>query len=196
MHLPTGEQMSIYDASMKYQATARRWSIIAGKEYGSGSSRDWAAKGTAAARRARRDRRELRAHPPLEPGRHGRRAAAVPRLARRAESLGLTGDETFDIVGLGLERAQEVQVTAIGATGKKKLQGRRAHRYAEGAGLLHPRRDSAVRAAAARVGQASGLAPPGGLDERGAARRSACHSAASSIFGNLQSPETISSCGR
>ena len=53
--------------------------VLAGKEYGSGSSRDWAAKGTEAARRPRRDRRELRAHPPLEPRRHGRPAAAVPR---------------------------------------------------------------------------------------------------------------------
>jgi hypothetical protein len=51
--------------------------VFAGKEYGTGSSRDWAAKGTQAARRARRDRRELRAHPPLQPGRHGRAAAGA-----------------------------------------------------------------------------------------------------------------------
>ena len=61
---------------------ARRWSILAGKEYGTGSSRDWAAKGTHAARREGGDRRELRAHPPLEPDRHGRAAAAVPGRAR------------------------------------------------------------------------------------------------------------------
>src|SRR6202050_2990679 len=45
VHLPDGEQMSIYDASMKYQGDGVPLLIIAGKEYGSGSSRDWAAKG-------------------------------------------------------------------------------------------------------------------------------------------------------
>jgi len=45
-HVPTGEKMSIYDASVKYQAEGTPLLIIAGKEYGSGSSRDWAAKGT------------------------------------------------------------------------------------------------------------------------------------------------------
>ncbi len=46
-HLPDGEQMFIYDASMKYQAEGVPLVILAGKEYGSGSSRDWAAKGVA-----------------------------------------------------------------------------------------------------------------------------------------------------
>lgn len=45
-HVPTGEQMSIYDASMKYQADGTPLVVIGGKEYGTGSSRDWAAKGT------------------------------------------------------------------------------------------------------------------------------------------------------
>jgi aconitate hydratase len=45
-HVPTGEKMFIYDASVKYQAEGTPLLIIAGKEYGSGSSRDWAAKGT------------------------------------------------------------------------------------------------------------------------------------------------------
>jgi len=45
-HMPDGEQMSIYDASMKYQAAGVPLVVIAGKEYGTGSSRDWAAKGT------------------------------------------------------------------------------------------------------------------------------------------------------
>src|SRR5690606_30779302 len=44
-HFPSGEQLSIYDAAMKYQAAQVPLVIIAGKEYGSGSSRDWAAKG-------------------------------------------------------------------------------------------------------------------------------------------------------
>jgi aconitate hydratase len=46
IHQPSGEQMSIYDAAMKYQAEKVPLLVIAGKEYGSGSSRDWAAKGT------------------------------------------------------------------------------------------------------------------------------------------------------
>ena len=45
-HLPSGEEMTIYEASEKYQAEGRDLIVIAGKEYGSGSSRDWAAKGT------------------------------------------------------------------------------------------------------------------------------------------------------
>src|SRR4029077_19225842 len=45
-HLPSGEQMSIYDAAMRYKTDKTPLIIIAGKEYGTGSSRDWAAKGT------------------------------------------------------------------------------------------------------------------------------------------------------
>ena len=45
-HIPTGEQMSIYDAAMKYISEGTELVVIAGKEYGTGSSRDWAAKGT------------------------------------------------------------------------------------------------------------------------------------------------------
>ena len=45
-HIPTGEQMSIYDAAMKYKSEGTDLVVIAGKEYGTGSSRDWAAKGT------------------------------------------------------------------------------------------------------------------------------------------------------
>ena len=83
-YLPGGELMTIYDASMKYQEAGVPLLVIAGKEYGSGSSRDWAAKGHAAARREGGDRRELRAHPPQQPGEHGRAAAAVQ--ARRIGS--------------------------------------------------------------------------------------------------------------
>jgi aconitate hydratase len=46
IHVPSGEKMSIYDASMRYQKDGTPLVVIAGKEYGSGSSRDWAAKGT------------------------------------------------------------------------------------------------------------------------------------------------------
>ena len=74
--------------------------VLAGKEYGTGSSRDWAAKGTEAARRARGDRRELRAHPPLEPRRHGRAAAAVRRRRDGRSRSGSPGTRTFAIVGI------------------------------------------------------------------------------------------------
>src|SRR3981189_1258967 len=46
IHQPSGERMSIYDAAMRYQADKVPLVVFAGKEYGSGSSRDWAAKGT------------------------------------------------------------------------------------------------------------------------------------------------------
>ena len=46
LHVPSGEQLSIYDAAMRYQEAGTPLVVIAGKEYGTGSSRDWAAKGT------------------------------------------------------------------------------------------------------------------------------------------------------
>src|SRR5439155_10964807 len=46
LKLPDGDQMSIYDAAMRYRAEGTPLVVLAGKEYGSGSSRDWAAKGT------------------------------------------------------------------------------------------------------------------------------------------------------
>jgi aconitate hydratase len=46
VHRPDGERMSIYDAAMKYQSERISLIVIAGQEYGTGSSRDWAAKGT------------------------------------------------------------------------------------------------------------------------------------------------------
>jgi aconitate hydratase len=46
VHYPSGERMGIYDASMRYQASDTPLVVIAGQEYGTGSSRDWAAKGT------------------------------------------------------------------------------------------------------------------------------------------------------
>ena len=93
VHVPSGEQMSIYDAAMRYKQEGTPLVVLAGKEYGTGSSRDWAAKGTMLLGVQGGDRRELRAHPPLQPGRHGRAAAAVPGGPERAQSLGLTGDE-------------------------------------------------------------------------------------------------------
>jgi aconitate hydratase len=119
IHLPTGEKQSIYDASMKYQAAGTPLIVLAGKEYGSGSSRDWAAKGTALLGiRAVIAESYERIHRSNLIG-----MGVVPlqfKPGETAESLGLKGDETFDIVGLGLKRAREVKVTATDADGKKK----------------------------------------------------------------------------
>ncbi len=119
LHIPSGAQMSIYDASMKYQAEKTPLIILAGKEYGAGSSRDWAAKGTALLGvKAVIAESYERIHRSNLIG-----MGVVPlqfRDGETAASLGLTGKETFDIVGLGLERAREVKVTATGADGKKK----------------------------------------------------------------------------
>ena len=76
---PDGEEMTIYDAAMKYAEDDTPLVVLAGKEYGSGSSRDWAAKGTKLLGVRAVIAESLRAHPPLEPRRHGRAAAAVRR---------------------------------------------------------------------------------------------------------------------
>jgi aconitate hydratase len=77
-YMPAGEEMSIYDAAMKYQAEGTPLVVIAGKEYGTGSSRDWAAKGTrllgVKAVVAESFERIHRSNS----GGHGRVAAAVP----------------------------------------------------------------------------------------------------------------------
>jgi len=119
VHIPSGVQLSIYDASMKYQAEKTPLIILSGKEYGAGSSRDWAAKGTALLGvRAVIAESYERIHRSNLIG-----MGVVPLQYREgdtAASLGLKGTETFDIVGLGRERAKEVKVTATGADGKKK----------------------------------------------------------------------------
>ena len=85
-HLPDGEQhVDLRRLRCSTRPRACRSVILAGKEYGSGSSRDWAAKGPLLLGVARRHRRELRAHPPQQPGRHGRPAAAVPGRRERGQ---------------------------------------------------------------------------------------------------------------
>ncbi|HSN89155.1 MAG TPA: aconitate hydratase AcnA [Thermoanaerobaculia bacterium] len=117
LHLPDGEPLSIYDAAMKYQAAGIPTVVFAGKEYGTGSSRDWAAKG---------------------PRLQGVRAVVAETFERihrsnlvgmgiapleftggdTAESLGLTGHEIVDIVGLaagvetGFANGRDVTVRA------------------------------------------------------------------------------------
>jgi aconitate hydratase len=114
-HLPDGEQMAIYDAAQRYAADGVPLVILAGKEYGSGSSRDWAAKGTALlgvraviAESYERIHRSNLIGMGVLPLQYGD--------GETAASLGLTGEETFTIAGLagGEEIAREITVQADG----------------------------------------------------------------------------------
>ncbi|MGA7966621.1 MAG: aconitate hydratase AcnA, partial [Gammaproteobacteria bacterium] len=116
-YIPNGQTMSIYDAAMKYQQEKTPLLVIAGTEYGTGSSRDWAAKGT------------------LLLGVKAVIAKSFERIHRSnligmgvlplqfkdgedAASLGLTGKETFSVTGLQHGDADEVTVEAGGDDGK------------------------------------------------------------------------------
>ena len=116
-HLPTGKQMPIYDAAQAYKADGTPLIVLGGKEYGTGSSRDWAAKGTLLL---------------------GIKAVIVESFERihrsnlvgmgvlplqfkdgdTRESLGITGHETFDFVDLSdsLEPQQMMEVRVTDAT--------------------------------------------------------------------------------
>jgi aconitate hydratase len=112
-HLPDGEQMSIYDAAQKYAEDGVPLVILAGKEYGSGSSRDWAAKGTMLLGvRAVIAESYERIHRSNLIG-----MGVLPLQfadGESRESLGLTGEEVFEIRGLeGAERIpREIEVKA------------------------------------------------------------------------------------
>jgi aconitate hydratase len=111
MYLPTNEVTSIYDASMQYQTQGVPLLVIAGKEYGSGSSRDWAAKGTfMLGIKAVLAQSYERIHRSNLVG-----MGVLPLEftgGQSAESLGLTGHETYDLEGLS------VAVDAEFATGR------------------------------------------------------------------------------
>jgi aconitate hydratase len=115
---PTGERMTIYEAAMRYQEAGTPLIILAGKEYGSGSSRDWAAKGTALLGvKAVLAESFERIHRSNLVG-----MGVLPlqfRPGESRESLGLTGFETYDIEGIaqGLRPRQEVIVRARQADG-------------------------------------------------------------------------------
>ena len=123
-HLPTGERMSIFDAAMRYAGDGTELVILAGKEYGSGSSRDWAAKG------------------PYLQGVRAVIAESYERIHRSnlvgmgvmplqylpgdsASSLGLSGREAFTIRGLGdgLQPHQELMVSARSEDGSEQSFG-------------------------------------------------------------------------
>ena len=110
---PAGEQLPIYDAAMKYIAAGTPTVVFGGEEYGTGSLARLGGQGHAAARREGGHRAQLRAHPPLQPGRHGRAAAASSRARDSVESLGIKGDETFDIIGLDGDIRPQQDVTLV-----------------------------------------------------------------------------------
>ncbi len=93
VHYPSGKQMPIYDAAMQYKKEKVPLVVFAGKEYGTGSSRDWAAKGTNLLGVRAVIAQSFRAHPPLEPGRHGHRSARLRggRLLADARPQGRRG---------------------------------------------------------------------------------------------------------
>ncbi len=154
LHIPSGEQMSIFDAAMKYKAADTPLVILAGKEYGTGSSRDWAAKGTMLLGVKAVIARKLRAHSPLQSDRHGRAAAAIQGRPERAESR---ADRQGDLRDRGLDRgaAKTVKVIARADGGKTiEFEARLRIDTPKELDYLPARRDPAVRAAAA-------LAAPG-----------------------------------
>ena len=142
LKLPEGTQTSIYDAAMEYQKEGVASIILAGKEYGSGSSRDWAAKG------------------PLLLGVKAVIAESYERIHRTnlvcmgivplqfndgdtAASLGLTGHEIFSITGLNNGEAKEVNVVAssdkgdITFTAKVRIDTPQEVIYMRHGGILH-----------------------------------------------------------
>jgi aconitate hydratase len=120
LHQPGGEKMSIYDAAMKYRDERVPLIIIAGKEYGSGSSRDWAAKGTILLGvRAVLAESFERIHRSNLVGMGVLPMEFLP--GENLHSLGLTGLEIFDIEGLArtFEPRKKMKVRARKADGKE-----------------------------------------------------------------------------
>ncbi len=118
-HLPSGEAMSIYDAAMRYKMESVPAIVIAGKEYGSGSSRDWAAKGPAL-----QGIRAVIAESYERIHRTNLVCMGVLPLqflaGENAESLGLTGEETYDIPNPGDETGHQLTVTAHSGDGQSR----------------------------------------------------------------------------
>ena len=120
VHFPSGEQMSVYDASMKYQAAKTPLVVLAGAEYGTGSSRDWAAKGTmllgvraVIAKSFERIHRSNLAGMGVLPLQFD--------AGQDARTLGLTGQEIFAVTGVAkdLTPKKKLTVTATDTEGKK-----------------------------------------------------------------------------
>jgi aconitate hydratase len=121
IHQPSGEQESIYDAAMKYIDAGTPTVVFAGEEYGTGSSRDWAAKGTqllgvkaVVARSFERIHRSNLVGMGVLPLQF--------KGSDSVQSLGITGEETYDVEGLGddFKPQQEVTLVIRGKDGKEK----------------------------------------------------------------------------
>lgn len=112
-HMPDNEEMSIYDAAMRYQSEGTPLVVLAGKEYGTGSSRDWAAKGTRLLGvKAVIAESYERIHRSNLVG-----MGVLPlqfKNGESAQSVGLTGEETIDILGLSadIHTGQTLQAVA------------------------------------------------------------------------------------
>jgi aconitate hydratase len=120
LHLPDGEKMFIYDASLKYREAGVPLVVLAGKEYGSGSSRDWAAKGTRLLGvRAVIAESYERIHRSNLVGMGVLPLEFLPGENR--QSLGLTGHEVFEVSGVdSLAPKKKVTVKATAADGTAK----------------------------------------------------------------------------
>ena len=119
-HFPTGEVVSVYEASLRYKASGTPLVVLGGKDYGMGSSRDWAAKGTMllGARAVIAESFE-RIHRSNLVG-----MGVLPlqyKDGQTAESLGLTGRETFDVqIGDDLKPRQDVTVRVTSEVGSSR----------------------------------------------------------------------------
>jgi aconitate hydratase len=120
LHFPDGEETTIYEASLRYGEENVPLVVLAGKEYGSGSSRDWAAKGSfllgvraVIAESFERIHRSNLIGMGVLPLQYSE--------GESAESLGLSGNESFDISGLaGLEPGKKLTVKVTGDEGEEK----------------------------------------------------------------------------
>lgn len=119
-HIPSGEEMSVYEAAQKYKENSTTLVVLGGKEYGSGSSRDWAAKGTSLlgvkaviAESYERIHRSNLVGMGVMPLQYSE--------GENAESLGLDGTETFSITGIadGLKPLKNLKVVAKKSDGKE-----------------------------------------------------------------------------
>ncbi|HEX4649368.1 MAG TPA: aconitate hydratase AcnA [Steroidobacteraceae bacterium] len=143
VHLPDGEQASIYDVAMRYRKEGTPLVVLAGREYGTGSSRDWAAKG------------------PMLLGVKAVIAESFERIHRsnligmgvaplqflpgqNVSSLGLTGREVYEITGLSRGDAAEVAVTATPPSGQPvkfsarlRIDTPKEREYFRHGGILH-----------------------------------------------------------
>jgi aconitate hydratase len=143
VHIPSGEQMSIYDAAMRYKAEGTPLVVLAGKEYGTGSSRDWAAKGTMLLGvKAVIAESYERIHRSNLIG-----MGVLPlqfRDAESAQTLGLTGRESYEIIGLNGGAAKQVTIVATPATGapvrfeaRVRIDTPKEREYFQHGGILH-----------------------------------------------------------